>query len=62
LAVLAVKDVPTSEEKISLLNRAGFENQEIADLLATTKGNVAQTLYRGRQKPKKKAVKKASAR
>jgi DNA-directed RNA polymerase specialized sigma24 family protein len=36
------------------LSLAGFTNTEIADLLQTTTAVVAQSLYEGRRKPKRK--------
>lgn len=42
IALAMVPDVPkkTSAEKVSLLMRFGISNQEIADILGTTRGTV----------------------
>jgi hypothetical protein len=58
LALLVTKDHGDSD-RIHLLNQIGFANQEVADLLQTTPGNVAQTLYVRRKKPRKRKRKAA---
>ena len=49
-----MKGAPLREKALSL-SVAGFTNTEIADLLQTSAGVVAQSLYEARRKPKKKA-------
>ena len=58
LALLAIRDAAESD-KIATLHLIGFSNQEAADLLMTTAGNVAQTLYLRRKAPRR--AKKAKA-
>jgi len=54
LALLLLQQQKTApqREKALLLSIAGFTNTEIADLLGTTAGVVAQSLYEARRKPK----------
>ena len=56
LALLLLQQLKTSpqREKALHLSLAGFTNTEIADLLQTTAGVVAQSLYEARRKPKRK--------
>ena len=56
LALLLLQQVKAApqREKALHLSIAGFTNTEIADLLQTTAGVVAQSLYEARRKPKKK--------
>lgn len=55
----------SQQEKIVQLSLAGFTNYEIADLIQTTTGVVAQSLYAARRKtrrpmsPRKKAARKS---
>ena len=53
LLLQQMKAAPQREKAIHL-SLAGFTNTEIADLLQTTTGVVAQALYEARRKPKKK--------
>ncbi len=48
LLVLKVGEKSTQQEKVVLLSKAGFSNQEIADLLETKANIVAQHLYAAR--------------
>jgi DNA-directed RNA polymerase specialized sigma24 family protein len=59
LALLVAKDRGNAES-IVLLSQIGFSNPEIADLLQTTTGAVAQRLYEYRKAPKRR-VKKPQA-
>jgi DNA-directed RNA polymerase specialized sigma24 family protein len=56
LALLLLQQVKAApqREKALHLSIAGFTNTEIADLLQTTAGVVAQSLYEARRKPKRK--------
>ena len=56
LALLLLQQVKAApqREKALHLSIAGFTNTEIADLLQTTAGVVAQSLYEARRKPKTK--------
>lgn len=56
LAVIATKG-ETQGEQILALNRIGFSNSELADLVGTTPAVVSQALYASRIKPKKKKYK-----
>lgn len=56
LAVIATKG-ETQGEQILALNRIGFSNSELADLVGTTSAVVSQALYASRIKPKKKKSK-----
>jgi predicted transcriptional regulator len=56
-----LRDAPQAE-KAKVLSRAAFSNKEIADLLGTSKGVVAQQLYELRRGGGKKRAKKASKR
>jgi hypothetical protein len=59
LAILllnSIKGSPTGE-KAHQLSLAGFTNIEIADLLETTTGHVAQSLYERKKKGKAKKKK-----
>ena len=58
LALLLLQQLKSaSQRKKALhLSLAGFTNTEIADLLQTTAGVVAQSLYETRRKPKKKST------
>lgn len=56
LAILATKG-ETQGEQIVALNRVGYSNAELAELLGTTPGNVGQTLYASRKSPKKRKPK-----
>lgn len=49
LALLLVKDVKPGEA-ILLLWRAGFPDDEIAEMLSTTSGNIRQTRYMATKK------------
>lgn len=53
LLLQQLKGAPQREKALHL-NVAGFTNTEIADLLQTTAGVVAQSLYEQRRKPKRK--------
>ncbi len=59
LAVMLLYQMKTAtmKEKVVQLNVAGFTNLEIADLLDTTTGNVAQLLYENKKTGKKKTRK-----
>jgi hypothetical protein len=48
----------SQSNKIFSLRSAGFTNYEIADLLGTTAGVVAQTMYASKKGKSKKKVKK----
>jgi predicted transcriptional regulator len=56
VAILVVHSMKgaTQAEKALQLSLAGFTNVEIANLLETTQGVIAQYLYTGRKKKKKK--------
>lgn len=54
-------DAPQSEKAVAL-SRAGFTNAEIATLLGTTGGVIAQQLYQARGKRKPKSAKKTRGR
>jgi DNA-directed RNA polymerase specialized sigma24 family protein len=54
LAILATKGVEIQAEQLVTLNRVGFSNAELAQLLGTTAGNVKQSLYTSRKAPKKR--------
>ena len=56
LALLLIQQLKTTpqRDKALHLSMAGFTNTEIADLLQTTTGVVAQSLYEARRKPKSK--------
>jgi len=62
LALLLLHQMKGSplREKALNLSVAGFTNTEIADILQTSAGVVAQSLYEARRKPKKKAKSKGS--
>ena len=62
LALLLLQQLKSSSqrEKALHLSLAGFTNTEIADLLQTTTGVVAQSLYEARRKPVKKPKPRAS--
>jgi DNA-directed RNA polymerase specialized sigma24 family protein len=64
LALLLLQQLKTApqRDKATHLSLAGFTNTEIADLLQTTTGVVAQSLYEARRKPKKKAKSKRPRR
>jgi hypothetical protein len=54
LALLLVKEFPKQGAAILTLERAGFSDAEISNLLETTPGNIAQTRYMAnKSKPKK---------
>ena len=55
LALLLIQQLKTApqREKALHLSIAGFTNTEIADLLQTTAGVVAQSLYEARRRPKR---------
>jgi DNA-directed RNA polymerase specialized sigma24 family protein len=57
LALLLIQQLKAApqRDKALHLSMAGFTNTEIADLLQTTTGVVAQSLYEARRKPKSKA-------
>jgi DNA-directed RNA polymerase specialized sigma24 family protein len=57
LALLLLQQLKSApqREKALHLSLAGFTNTEIADLLQTTTGVVAQSLYETRRKPKRKS-------
>lgn len=48
LALILTREM-RQKEAIALLNRAGFQPKEIAQLLATTPGTVRQTLFAERK-------------
>jgi len=55
----------SQQDKIVQLSLAGFSNYEIADLLQTTTGVVAQSLYtarRGAQRTRKVSMSKKTSR
>jgi len=56
MALLLLQQMKTSpqREKALQLSLAGFSNAEIADLLQTTTGVVAQQLYEARRRGKSK--------
>ncbi len=60
LALLLLQQVKAApqREKALQLSIAGFTNTEIADLLQTTAGVVAQSLYEARRKPKRQGSRK----
>ena len=62
LALLLLQQVKAApqREKALHLSVAGFTNIEIADLLQTTAGVVAQSLYEARRKPKTKRKSQSS--
>ena len=64
LALLLLQQVKAApqREKALHLSIAGFTNTEIADLLQTTAGVVAQSLYEARRKPKMKRKSQGSRR
>ena len=45
LALLLLQGMKDQQQKVKSLNLAGFSNVEIADLLQTSSGMVAQALY-----------------
>jgi DNA-directed RNA polymerase specialized sigma24 family protein len=60
LALILLNDMKGSsqKEKVLMLNRAGFSNVEIANVMEITAENVATSLYQarqgsGRRRPKK---------
>lgn len=59
LAVLLLQSLKGSpiSEKAHQLSLAGFTNVEIADLLETTTGHIAQSLYERKKKGKVKKKK-----
>jgi predicted transcriptional regulator len=60
LILLAQMKGATQREKVHQLNRAGFSNVEIADVLGTTSAVVSQSLYEvktGRTKRKRSSSK-----
>ncbi len=62
LALLLLQELKAApqREKALHLSIAGFTNTEIADLLQTTTGVVAQSLYEARRNPKRKAKSQGS--
>ena len=60
LALLLLQQLKAApqREKALQLSLAGFTNTEIADLLQTTAGVVAQSLYGARRKPKRQGSRK----
>jgi hypothetical protein len=48
VALLLTKDANAGDQIVTLA-RAGYTNQEIADLVGSTAGNVAQALYLSRK-------------
>jgi len=60
LLLLQQAKAVSQREKALQLSLAGFTNTEIADLLQTTAGVVAQSLYEARRKPKTKRKSKGS--
>jgi DNA-directed RNA polymerase specialized sigma24 family protein len=60
LALILLNDMKgaAQKEKVLMLNRAGFSNLEIADIMEIAAENVAKSLYQARQtgaqKPKTK--------
>jgi len=57
LAMMLLQDLKevSQTKKAEILNTVGFSNPEIADLLGTTPGVIAQQLYAGRSGTKSKA-------
>jgi DNA-directed RNA polymerase specialized sigma24 family protein len=58
LVLLQLMKTSTTKEKAVQLSVAGFTNTEIADLLRTTTGIVAQRLHEARHAIKKKKMTK----
>lgn len=54
LALLLLQGMKDQQQKVKSLNLAGFSNVEIADLLQTSSGMVAQALYMSKKGKKKK--------
>jgi hypothetical protein len=59
LALILTKDMKVGDQIVTI-SRAGFQNQEIADLLGSTTGHVAQALYEQRKGLRKKKKKGAA--
>ena len=61
LALLLLQNMKSSSQqhKIVELSLAGFSNLEIADLLQTTSGVVAQSFYSARRQRPRRSPKKA---
>jgi len=56
LALSLVKDVKSKQERVKLLDVAGFTPSEIADLLGVKTGTVHVTLFNIRQAKKKSGI------
>jgi DNA-directed RNA polymerase specialized sigma24 family protein len=54
LALLLIQDMKGQQEKATQLSIAGFSNLEIADILQTSSGVIAQLLYTSRKAKGKK--------
>ena len=58
LALTLIKDLTNKTEQIEMLNRYGFQQKEIADILITTPNIVSATLSKIRRKSKSEKGKK----
>ncbi len=56
LAMQVVREEPTREGQVDLLDAAGFSAREIGDLLGIKPGTVATTLFNVRKKGKVKGT------
>ena len=54
LAMGYVKEFDSNKEKILFLNRFGFDDSEIAELIGTTQGSVAVARSQAKKKPAKR--------
>jgi hypothetical protein len=54
LALLLIQDMKGQQEKATQLSIAGFSNLEIADVLQTSSGVIAQLLYMSKKAKRKK--------
>lgn len=59
LALSLVKNESSINEQVKMLDRCGFQQKEISDLLQLSYSNVRVILFRDRQTKKKKTIKKA---
>jgi hypothetical protein len=57
LALMLINTLKTTADKAYQLNLAGFTNIEVADLLETSTGTIAQSLYDRKKKSSKKKQK-----
>jgi DNA-directed RNA polymerase specialized sigma24 family protein len=57
LALILIQGLTTNNDKAIQLDLAGFTNYEIAELIGTTPGTVAQVLYKARSRPRRAAKK-----